>query len=665
MGKNKYSNASISVFLSLVLVVILSLLGTMVEVTRGKVCKVHGSRVLQMAGESLLSEYSRPLYKEYRLFFLEDVGKSFEKSMADYAAEAFSPKSLFHTRTDLFDMSLTDLVVVKKDYVADHGCKLLKKQIVSFMKRRLVKDGVRQFRDKLKSVETLEDSAVELEKRVEEQKEAARQNVNLRRFMQLIDGVTVSAGRIKGEKSFVKMLCNGEKKPEHVGITDAAVWKAIQNNVVRIPENWGDILKNEKKKKEYLSLINRAKEKTEEALGELGKIGNLKKVEGIPANLSGILTANQKVLAEVKEIIAANTDVSERSEKLKKCWERYDTSGIVFDYSGIHKQGGGENPMDHLRELLTGGAARLVLDQNDKLSEKRVKNPDQYQKLYQISESKEDYKKSIKDFVTEETVDFDGAVKDIVHMETEDYMILKYLEGYFSMKNRPVGKMKKCLDYEWEYMVCGKGSDKENLEQVINRMILMRTLINTGVISASTQKRETAYAAALAAVGFTGMEPLVRLTQTIFLVIWGMSEALVDVAGILEGRQVPLVKSEKDIRVNFADLFVLSRQYIESKAEQLPRAGKNDFGYQQYLMLFLLGTGSSVVCRRMMDLMEWNIRRNHERAFSMGTSVGGFRVRANFSMKTKFFTFPYVQNVLQRKLEQYGMGTELYMGYST
>lgn len=115
-SSNKYGRASISVFLSLTLVVILALLGTLVEIGRGKVCQVHGRRTLRSATDSLLTEYSLPLYQEYRLFLLEDVGKPFEKSIAEYAADTLEPGSIFPVRTDLFDLALTDLAVEGKTY---------------------------------------------------------------------------------------------------------------------------------------------------------------------------------------------------------------------------------------------------------------------------------------------------------------------------------------------------------------------------------------------------------------------------------------------------------------------------------------------------------------------------------------------------------------------
>ncbi len=80
-------------------------------------------------------------------------------------------------------------------------------------------------------------------------------------------------------------------------------------------------------------------------------------------------------------------------------------------------------------------------------------------------------------------------------------------------------------------------------------------------------------------------------------------------------------------------------------------------------MLFMLGNGSTVTCRRIMDLIEWNIQDNYVKGFSLGKCVESFQVRGSFSMKTKFFRLPFIQKILNRKLERSGAGTRIYAGY--
>lgn len=663
MENNNYRGAVISVFLSMTLVVVLSLLGTMVEVGRGKVCQVHGRRTLRSAADSLLTEYSLPLYQEYHMFFLEDMGKPFEKSIAEYAADTLEPGSIFPVRTDLFDLALTDLAVNEKIYAGDQDCQAIKRQITSYMKRAITADAFKQFQKAVTSAESLGSSAVELEHKAEEEKQAAELDTKLLTLMELIDGVSVSEGGVHGKKYFVKMFCTGEKKAESLGITEASVWKAVQGHIVDVNSVMKAIINGKGDRNGFVKKISEVQKKTQEAIGILKELGERSRTLGISPNARNILVANQRVLKDAKMLLqnpAAKLDM----DFLRRLWQSYDTSEIVFDYAGINEKGGGENPFENFRQMISGGMIKLVVKDADKLSKKKAGcPPDQYQKLYDSQEESRDYTKAVQNFANEENVDFQGAVKDISQIAFSDFMLLKYMEKYFSTAIQSVGEMKKRLDYEWEYLACGGGSDRENLEQVISRMVLMRTVTNTGILFASASKRETAYAAALAVVGFTGLEPLVRLTQTLFIILWGMSEGLVDVAGILQGRHVPLIKAERDLVVKFTDLFVMGREYIMNQVKKLPRARKNDFTYKHYLMLFMLGNGSTVICRRMMDLMEWNIRDNYVKGFSLGKCVESFQVQGSFSMKTKFFQLPFIQKILNRKLERSGAGTRIYVGY--
>ena len=59
---NEYFQASVTVFFSLVILIVIALVGTTLEITRAKICNVHAYRVLKSASESLMTEYSRPLY---------------------------------------------------------------------------------------------------------------------------------------------------------------------------------------------------------------------------------------------------------------------------------------------------------------------------------------------------------------------------------------------------------------------------------------------------------------------------------------------------------------------------------------------------------------------------------------------------------------------------
>ena len=103
-----------------------------------------------------------------------------------------------------------------------------------------------------------------------------------------------------------------------------------------------------------------------------------------------------------------------------------------------------------------------------------------------------------------------------------------------------------------------------------------------------------------------------------------MVEALVDVAALLQGKELSAIKTSKDIVVKFSELYKVSNQYIMEKVSGIPRTVAQSLGYSEHLMLLMMGTNTNKKCYRMMDLMEWNIRDNDIPKFNFGICVDSF-----------------------------------------
>ena len=136
-------------------------------------------------------------------------------------------------------------------------------------------------------------------------------------------------------------------------------------------------------------------------------------------------------------------------------------------------------------------------------------------------------------------------------------------------------KWKQALDYGLEYLAAGKASDEENLESVLNRILLIRTVTNFVALESDSKRRGEARAAAIAAVGFTGLAPLITLTQTLILITWGISESLTDVAALLDGRDVPLWKDAgKGFVTNFTEIVLMNHDSLQKSKKDFRRVKK-------------------------------------------------------------------------------------------
>jgi len=209
----------------------------------------------------------------------------------------------------------------------------------------------------------------------------------------------------------------------------------------------------------------------------------------------------------------------------------------------------------------------------------------------------------------------------------------------------------------------GKNSDVENLNAVLNRILLIRTVANFAAIYKDEAKKTEAYGAAAAVVGFTGMEPLIRLTQTLILLVWSIVESLVDVAGILQGRNVPIVKKTTEVLTSFPEIFLITGKAITKRAKKLKKAGKASFGYREYMLLFLATTKQSTRRYRVMDLIQWDMVKNGYRGFKLGNCVFSMEVEGVFSFSSKFFRFSTIEEMLERQIQEYRYSAGISVGY--
>ena len=131
-----------------------------------------------------------------------------------------------------------------------------------------------------------------------------------------------------------------------------------------------------------------------------------------------VLKTNLDILTKTEEILQKDS-VKNCKKRLEKLWQDYDTSSIVFDYTGVEEDGGGENPKDSLEGSFSKGILSLVVKSPSKLSKKSIQSPDSFAEYYKEQEKdKEDYEKRISDFISSDTVSLTGILGDMADYGT-------------------------------------------------------------------------------------------------------------------------------------------------------------------------------------------------------------------------------------------------------
>lgn len=242
-----------------------------------------------------------------------------------------------------------------------------------------------------------------------------------------------------------------------------------------------------------------------------------------------------------------------------------------------------------------------------------------------------------------------SLAREAFNEAAEQLLFQAYLKEHFYWYSADQEELKarkpSALSYEQEYLIAGKSSDKDNLESIILRIILIRTILNFTSILGDKTKWKEAKAIASTLVGFTGLPILVAITQTILMILLAFAEALLDTCALLMGKEILLFK--KKLEYGFADLLLLNRAGIRAKASSIKQEGKGlAFCYPDYVQLFLFFKSKKDLSYRAMDLIQENIRIRYEDNFTMQNCIFGFEAYGVFHMTPKFTALSFVKKII-------------------
>lgn len=365
------------------------------------------------------------------------------------------------------------------------------------------------------------------------------------------------------------------------------------------------------------------------------------------------LSALQKALdSEISNDKASLEQKKQLVDAQIAAMQDYSIASLKFSYGRIEDKEA-PNPMDILDSL---GASVLELTAKDpnRLSKKTMENSDYYYKKFG-GHGSGSTDVAINDDVTDgnlsglfgtmgEVFGDREKLEEVLSNGINVLLYQSYIKDNFKSYVSKESKFSKNpIEYEQEYILCGKKSDKKNLEKVVDRILLLRTVANFTYIMTDSGRKQKAYTAALALVGFTGIGALVKATEYAILAVWSYEEALVDVAALLRGKKVPLFKSRNTFMLKFSDVLSISRSRIQNKAKQLGKKSSGvAMGYEDYLQLFLLFEPQAQKNYRTMDLIEANVKLRHSEAFSFSHSIYNLKVSCNYAIPAKFVALSFL-----------------------
>lgn len=206
--------------------------------------------------------------------------------------------------------------------------------------------------------------------------------------------------------------------------------------------------------------------------------------------------------------------------------------------------------------------------------------------------------------------------------------------------------------YELEYLIAGNRLDEDNLSGAVTRLLAVREGLNLLHILSDSQKREEARSLAVLITGAAGVTPLILLTTFLVMSVWALGEAVMDIRGLLAGKQVAIRKSREDWSLDLESLLRMGRQ-----GDFGTGGGERGLGYLSWLKILLLMQDLIQQEYRMMDIIQMNIRTGQD-GFRMRRGVYQVRIKSRICGKRVFLSLGFVDKVSGGQAHTYESGVE-------
>lgn len=226
----------------------LGAIGVLLECARYQGLKEFSEEIIETASQSVTTEYYRPLFEDYHLFFMafqegENESEYIEKAVKEYVSCSLSPakdlsvikKQMLHRPfivPELSSLKIEDIV-----HATDRDGTIFQDEAVAYMKYGSLEKSVREFMSGFETIQSFQVTTEVLEEKMECEKEISKSADDLLKLIELIDGVSIKTGgkgRIAVTDKFVKKLVLSNPTMNSVGVNSQKVWIKTKNSYVNV-----------------------------------------------------------------------------------------------------------------------------------------------------------------------------------------------------------------------------------------------------------------------------------------------------------------------------------------------------------------------------------------------------------------------------------------------
>ena len=181
------------------------------------------------------------------------------------------------------------------------------------------------------------------------------------------------------------------------------------------------------------------------------------------------------------------------------------------------------------------------------------------------------------------------------------------------------------LDFEMEYLIAGKTSDKANLKSVVNKMLMIRFVVDYTYILTDVKKMGRVEAIATP-LSLLTLIPEVAMKYLI-AGCWSYIEAIADVRNLLHGKKLAFTKNSTNWITDIDNI-------VESIKGEV-KEDENGMEYSDYLVI-LMAPKMNKVYYRMLDVMQLNACK-HDEPIDMDNAACGISFDTQINYKDEEF----------------------------
>jgi hypothetical protein len=618
--KNRVQKGSITVFLSLMLVLLISLMTASLESAHLAAVRGQISMGSESAMYTLFSYYEKNLYDEYKLLFLNNrqdcigilktemelYGKLDTSILQGQNHLLFGTESvdidnevyLMDNNGSAFQEEVnqiiaSDIIAMVKNSIWGNVKKLSQSSLVTEYMNEIMTQGA-ELENLEEQMGKVSQKTTSANNKIENLKKQSELSIKkLSQYKKVLEayqkgdssGYEVAIEKNRFEKE-LKILSEEKKTLEKELQNILTDLEKYEKSADKVTSNLKDVRESIQKDELEKSYKNTLEEELKSVLEMTSESGTwyqqVRKAKNVVVkNLNELQIMGIPTSDEISQKSILNGSIEKKLQQIKQNATKLNSVkfSITESKADGEKNSIGKSLINSVQMLITDGVFSIIVDKKANISKRTVKIQDK------PSQGKKD-----KGSTNEKTI-FQRILDDTKDTVALNIYLSEYMDCYTDGKN-----------YDLEYILGKSNSDKENLKTVVNQLVFLRQAMNLMYLLSDSTKKQEAELCATAMFAITVNPVVIEGMTMVILTAWAYAEAVSDVKALLNGEKIDFIKNSNSWNLSLKNAANYKNWTNKSKSGK-----KTGMNYKEYLRILLFFHSRNTNMFRGLDMIQWNI----------------------------------------------------------